>query len=133
MTLKFSHVVAQGHPQGQGGGQVRGAGQAEVQRHDRGPGLRQLRAVQGRGGARGAPDRRGSLHRPRHRQVRRPGAAVGRTALPYLFTSDAAAKKLLDPDYAGSEGLFEAMRPKGLLGLGIWGNGWKHFTTASGR
>lgn len=48
--------------------------------------------------------------------------------LPYLFQSDAAAKKLVDPSSPVSKDLFESMRPKGLLGLGIWGNGWKHFT-----
>jgi len=48
--------------------------------------------------------------------------------LPYLFQSDAAAKKLIDPNSPVAKDLFESMRAKGLLGLGIWGNGWKHFT-----
>jgi C4-dicarboxylate-binding protein DctP len=50
------------------------------------------------------------------------------TALPYIFTSDAAVNKLLDPDNPVAKELFESMRPKGLIGLAIWGNGWKHFT-----
>jgi C4-dicarboxylate-binding protein DctP len=50
------------------------------------------------------------------------------TALPYLFTSDAATKKLLDPNNPVAKDLFEAMRPKGLLGVAMWGNGWKHYT-----
>jgi C4-dicarboxylate-binding protein DctP len=48
--------------------------------------------------------------------------------LPYLFQNEAAAKKLVGTDSSVSKDLFESMRPKGLLGLGIWGNGWKHFT-----
>ena len=39
------------------------------------------------------------------------------TALPYIFTSDAAVNKLLDPDNPVAKELFESMRPKGLIGL----------------
>jgi C4-dicarboxylate-binding protein DctP len=50
------------------------------------------------------------------------------TALPYLFTNDAAAKKFVDPDNDVAKGLNESLRAKGLLGMGIWLNGFKHFS-----
>jgi C4-dicarboxylate-binding protein DctP len=50
------------------------------------------------------------------------------TALPYLFTSDEAAKKFVAPDNEVAKGLNESLRSKGLLGMGIWLNGFKHFS-----
>ena len=50
------------------------------------------------------------------------------TALPYLFTSDEAAKKFVDPDNEVAKSLNESLRKKDLLGMGIWLNGFKHFS-----
>jgi C4-dicarboxylate-binding protein DctP len=49
-------------------------------------------------------------------------------ALPYLFLSDAAGKKFIEPGNAVAKELNESLRDKGMLGLGIWLNGWKHFS-----
>ncbi|GEM_PF-194171 len=50
------------------------------------------------------------------------------TALPYLFLSDAAGKKFIEPGNPVAKELNEKLRDKGMLGLGVWLNGWKHFT-----
>lgn len=49
-------------------------------------------------------------------------------ALPYIFTSDEGIAKLVNPDNEVAKGLFESLRPKGMVGMGIWSNGIKHFT-----
>ena len=51
-------------------------------------------------------------------------------ALPYIFTGDEAIAKLVDPDNDVARSLFESLRSKGMLGMGIWGNGFKHFTNS---
>lgn len=48
--------------------------------------------------------------------------------LPYVFDSADAARKLYDPNSPVAKEFYEALRPKGMLGLAIWENGWKHFT-----
>jgi C4-dicarboxylate-binding protein DctP len=50
------------------------------------------------------------------------------TALPYLFLSEAAGKKFIEPGNAVAKELNEKLREKGMLGLDIWANGWKHFS-----
>ncbi|HYU18989.1 MAG TPA: DctP family TRAP transporter solute-binding subunit [Chloroflexota bacterium] len=50
------------------------------------------------------------------------------TALPYLFTTEDAASKFLDPNNEVAKALFESLRAKGLLGMAIWSNGFKHFS-----
>ncbi len=49
-------------------------------------------------------------------------------ALPYLFLSDAAGQKFIAPGNAVAKELNEKLRDKGMLGLSIWINGWKHFS-----
>jgi C4-dicarboxylate-binding protein DctP len=52
------------------------------------------------------------------------------TALPYIFTSDAAAKKFVQPGNAVAKELHESLRAKGMLGMAIWSNGFKHFSNS---
>jgi C4-dicarboxylate-binding protein DctP len=52
------------------------------------------------------------------------------TALPYVFSSVEGFKQFEDPDNPVAKELFEKLRPKGLLGMAIWENGWKHFSSS---
>lgn len=47
-------------------------------------------------------------------------------ALPFIFASRQAADQFMTPGNPVAQELFEKLREKGLLGLAIWDNGWKH-------
>jgi C4-dicarboxylate-binding protein DctP len=128
MTLKFSHVVARDTPKGKGVDKFaelvkqKSGGKIEVQHFANSElykDAEELEALQ-----------TGAIHFIAPGSDKFAGLAPmwDAVALPYLFTSDKAAKKFLDPNNPVAKDMFESMRPKGLLGLAIWGNGWKHFT-----
>jgi C4-dicarboxylate-binding protein DctP len=128
MTLKFSHVVAKETPKGKAADKFaelvkqKSNGKIEVQvfaNSELYKDAEELEALQ-----------TGAIHFIAPGTDKFGGLAPqwDATALPYIFTSDAAVNKLLDPDNPVAKELFEATRPKGLLGLAMWGNGWKHFT-----
>ena len=130
MTLKFSHVVARDTPKGKAADKFaelvkqKSGGKIEVQvfaNSELYKDAEELEALQ-----------QGAIHFIAPGTDKFGGLAPhwDATALPYLFTSDAAVKKLLDPDNPVAKELFESTRPKGLVGLAIWGNGWKHFTNS---
>jgi C4-dicarboxylate-binding protein DctP len=130
MTLKFSHVVTKDTPKGKAADKFaelvkqKSGGKIEVQTFANSElykDAEELEALQTGAIHFIAPgtDKFGSL-----------APQWDATSLPYLFTSDAAIKKYVDPDNEVAKELFESMRPKGLVGLGIWGNGWKHFTNS---
>jgi C4-dicarboxylate-binding protein DctP len=130
MTLKFSHVVAKNTPKGKASDKFaeivkdKSGGKIEVQvfhNSELYKDAEEMEALQTGAIHFIAPgtDKFGSL-----------APQWDATALPYLFTSEAAVKKFLDPDNPVAQELFEGMRPKGLLGLGIWGNGFKHFSNS---
>lgn len=128
MTLKFTHVVAKDTPKGKAADKFaelvkqKSNGKIEVQvfaNSELYKDAEELEALQ-----------TGAVHFIAPGTDKFGGLAPqwDATALPYLFTSDSAVKKLLDPDNEVAKSLFEAMRPKGLVGLAMWGNGWKQFT-----
>lgn len=128
MTIKFSHVVARNTPKGKASerfaevAKEKSGGRIEVQvfhNSELYKDAEEMEALQTGAIHFIAPgtDKFGSL-----------APMWDATALPYLFLSDAATKKFLDPDNPVAKELFEGMRPKGLVGLGIWGNGWKNFS-----
>jgi C4-dicarboxylate-binding protein DctP len=128
MTVKFSHVVAKNTPKGKASDRFaeivkeKSGGKIDVQvfaNSELYKDAEEMEALQTGAIHFIAPgtDKFGSL-----------APQWDATSLPYLFLSDAAVKKYLDPDNPVAKELFESMRPKGLVGLGVWGNGWKHFT-----
>lgn len=130
MTLKFTHVVARDTPKGKAADKFaelvkqKSNGRIEVQvfpNSELYKDAEELEALQ-----------TGAVHFIAPGTDKFGGLAPlwDATALPYLFLNDNAVKKLVDPDNPVAKELFESMRPKGLLGLAIWGNGWKHFTNS---
>ncbi|MFQ3579993.1 MAG: TRAP transporter substrate-binding protein DctP [Bacteroidales bacterium] len=52
---------------------------------------------------------------------------IGVVDLPFLFSSAEHAYKVLDGDIGQS--ILTKFEPKGILGIRIWENGWRHLTT----
>jgi C4-dicarboxylate-binding protein DctP len=128
MTIKFSHVVTRDTPKGKAADKFaelvsqKSGGKIQVQvfaNSELYKDAEELEALQ-----------TGAIHfiAPGTDKFASLAPQWDATSLPYVFTSEAAVKKLVDPNNAVAKELFESMRPKGLVGLGIWGNGWKHFT-----
>jgi C4-dicarboxylate-binding protein DctP len=128
MTIKFSHVVARNTPKGKASEKFaevvkeKSGGRIEVQvfhNSELYKDAEEMEALQTNAIQFIAPgtDKFGSL-----------APMWDATALPYLFLSESAVKKFLDADNPVAKELFESMRPKGLLGLALWGNGFKNFS-----
>jgi C4-dicarboxylate-binding protein DctP len=130
MSLKFSHILAKDTPKGKGADKFaelvkqKSGGRIEVQVYPNSElykDAEELEALQN--GAiqfiAPSPDKFGSL-----------APEWDAVALPYLWTSDAAANKFMTPGNPLAQELLESLRPKGFLGLAVWGLGWKHFTNS---
>ncbi|MFQ3620820.1 MAG: TRAP transporter substrate-binding protein [Spirochaetales bacterium] len=52
---------------------------------------------------------------------------IGVVDLPFLFSSDEHAYKVLDGDIG--QFILTQFEPKGILGISFWENGWRHLTT----
>jgi C4-dicarboxylate-binding protein DctP len=128
MTLKFSHVVAKNTPKGKAADRFaeivkeKSGGKIDVQVYANSELYKDAEELEALTS--------GAVHFIAPGTDKFAGLAPGWDALglPYLFTSEKAAEKLLDPTNPTAQQLFEAMRPKGLLGLAVWANGFKHFT-----
>jgi C4-dicarboxylate-binding protein DctP len=131
MTLKFSHVVARNTPKGKSADRFaelareKSGGKIEVQvfaNSELFKDAEELQALQD-----------GQVHfiapaTGKFASVSPPWDGPG---LPYIFEHDAAVEKFLDPSNQVVKDMFEAMRPGGLVGLAIWPNGWRNFTSAN--
>ena len=130
MTLKFSHVVAKNTPKGKAADRFaelvaeRSGGKIQVQVFSNSELFKdaeELQALQ-----------EGQVHfiapaTGKFASVSPPWDGPG---LPYIFEHDAAVEKFLDPNNQIVRDMFEAMRSGGLVGLAIWPNGWRNFTSS---
>jgi C4-dicarboxylate-binding protein DctP len=127
MTLKFSHVVAKNTPKGKAAdkfaelARAKSGGRIDVQVFANSELYKDADEVEAL--------QKGTIHfiAPGNGKFGPVAPQWDATGLPYLLNSEAAVGRLLDPDNPVARELFEALRPKGLLGLAMWANGWKHF------
>ena len=128
IVIKFSHVVAPEHAEGQGRRQVQGTRREVHQRQGQGRGLSELAALQGQGRARGAAARRGadagavdspSSARSASRSSR---CSTCRTSCP---TRRRCARS---PTARSAQTLLKKLEPKGMIGLAYWDNGFKEMS-----
>ncbi|MSQ09395.1 MAG: DctP family TRAP transporter solute-binding subunit [Dehalococcoidia bacterium] len=130
MTLKFNHVVARDTPKGKAADKFaalvkqKSGGKIDVQVFPNSELYKdgeELEALQ-----------QGAIHfiAPGTDKLGVLIPAWEAPVLPGIFLSEEAGDKFVEPGNAVAKELLEKLREKGLLGLNVWLNGFKHFTSS---
>ncbi len=130
MTLKFNHVVAKDTPKGKASEyfakivKERSGGNIEVQVFPNSELYKdgeEIEALQ-----------QGAIHfiAPGTDKIGVLEPAWEAPVLPGIFLSAQAGDKFVEPGNPVAKELMDKLRPKGMVGLGVWLNGFKHFTSS---